>query len=144
MDAIGNGVFPDITPAQVRAARALLGWSRDHLASVCGVTVRTLDRLEAGRHASSRRTAVSVRTALEAAGVVFIPQNGGGPGVRLRDATSPTPTTAPPSFAATIGAALEKLPERAKGDPESTEPEPQLRTVSPEDEVRGERDVGEE
>ncbi|WP_245906635.1 hypothetical protein [Teichococcus aestuarii] len=76
--------------------------------------------------------------------MVFIPQNGGGPGVRLRDAASPAPATAPPSFAATIGAALENLPMRAKGEPESTDPEHQLRTVSPEDEVRGEREVGEE
>jgi transcriptional regulator with XRE-family HTH domain len=81
-------VFPVIHPAQVRAARALLDWSRDQLSAVSGVTVRTLDRFEAGTVVPQRRTVEAIRAALEAAGVTFIEQNGGGPGVRLRDAQS--------------------------------------------------------
>jgi transcriptional regulator with XRE-family HTH domain len=78
-------VFPVIHPAQVRAARALLDWSREQLSAECGVTVRTLDRFEAGSVAPQRRTVEAIRSALEAAGVIFIDQNGAGPGVRLRD-----------------------------------------------------------
>ncbi len=46
--------------------------------------MRTLLRLEAGTTVPRASTVAAIRTALEAAGVEFIPQNGGGPGVRLR------------------------------------------------------------
>ena len=84
MDASGNGGFSAILPGQVRAARALLDWSRERLSEVCGVPVRTLDRLEKGEGVPQKRTIAAIRTALEAAGVEFIEQNGGGPGVRLK------------------------------------------------------------
>jgi transcriptional regulator with XRE-family HTH domain len=74
----------DITPSQVRAARALLDWSREVLAGASGATVRTLLRFEAGETAPRAATVASVKAALEAAGVEFIDENGGGPGVRLR------------------------------------------------------------
>lgn len=74
--------IPDTFPAQIRAARALLDWSRDTLSSASGVTVRTLDRLEGGEVLPQRRTIEAVVAALEAAGVVFI--NGDEPGVKLR------------------------------------------------------------
>ncbi len=86
MGASENGGNPAIAPAQVRAGRALLDWSRDQLSAACGVPVRTLDRLEKGEGSPQRRTVDAIRTALEAAGVEFIEQNGGGPGVRLREA----------------------------------------------------------
>jgi hypothetical protein len=49
-----------------------------------GVPKRTLVRLEKGEGDPQRRTVEAIRAALEAAGVEFIEQNGGGPGVRLR------------------------------------------------------------
>lgn len=48
--------------------------------------MRTVARLELEDGAPQRRTLAAVRAALEAAGVVFIPENGGGAGVRLREA----------------------------------------------------------
>ena len=69
-------------PNQVRAARALLGWSREQLSAACATPIRTLDRLEKGEGAPQRRTLAAVAAALEAAGVVFT--NGDEPGVKLR------------------------------------------------------------
>ena len=83
-----SGVKNDITAAQVRAARALIGWNRERLAAASGSAVRTLVRLEAGTTAPHATTAAAIRTALEAAGVEFIAENGGGPGVRLRKTAS--------------------------------------------------------
>ncbi len=74
----------DITGAQIRAARALVDWSREVLAESCGATVRTLARIEAAETIPRGRTLAAIRTALEAAGVEFIAENGGGAGVRLR------------------------------------------------------------
>ena len=75
-----------ITTRQVKAARALLGWSQADLARRSGVSEPTIARLEtvdgplAGREATTRK----IQIALEAGGVDFIEANGGGPGVRLR------------------------------------------------------------
>ena len=79
-----NGIPFAITGAQVRAARALLGIRRDQLSVTSGVPMRTLSRFEEGEGAPRSATIAAIRTALETAGVEFIPQNGGGPGVRLR------------------------------------------------------------
>jgi transcriptional regulator with XRE-family HTH domain len=73
-----------ISPAQLRAARALLAWSQDQLATASGVPKRTIARVELGQAVPQRRTASAIRAALESAGVEFIPENGGGAGVRLR------------------------------------------------------------
>lgn len=71
---------------QVKAARALLRWSQNDLAAECGVSIPTIKRLEAGTGEIGGRanTAEAIRNALEAAGVEFIPENGGGAGVRLK------------------------------------------------------------
>lgn len=87
MNASRNGDFSATTPAQIRAARALLGWSQDQLVAESGVPKRTLVRLELAEGAPQKRTLAAIRAALEAAGVEFIPENGGGPGVRLRKST---------------------------------------------------------
>jgi transcriptional regulator with XRE-family HTH domain len=72
-------------PAQVRAARALIGWSQAELADAADVAVSVLDRFETGQPDSiPPETVAKIRTALESAGVAFIPKNGGGAGVRLR------------------------------------------------------------
>lgn len=88
MSASPNGGNSAIVPAQVRAGRALVSWSRDRLSEACGVPVRTLDRLEKGEGIPQQRTITAIRAALEAAGVEFIEQNGGGAGVRLRTTTT--------------------------------------------------------
>ncbi|MEY8838892.1 helix-turn-helix domain-containing protein [Cribrihabitans sp. XS_ASV171] len=71
---------------QVKAARALLAWSQRDLASASGVSYPTIARLEKEDGALGGRasTVAAIRAALEAAGVEFIPENGGGAGVRLR------------------------------------------------------------
>lgn len=71
---------------QVKAARALLGWSQGDLAERSAVSKPTIARLETGEgdlggYADTRDKILS---AFEAAGVIFIEQNGEGPGVRLR------------------------------------------------------------
>jgi transcriptional regulator with XRE-family HTH domain len=73
----------DIMPAQIRAARALVDWTREDLAGACGVTVRTLARIESSQTVPRASTLSALSAALEAAGIEFIPENGGGPGVRL-------------------------------------------------------------
>jgi transcriptional regulator with XRE-family HTH domain len=75
-----------ITSEQVRAARALLRWEQRDLAETSGVSLPSVKRLETqpGALAAQERTIVELRKALEAAGIEFIAENGGGPGVRLR------------------------------------------------------------
>jgi len=75
-----------ITGAQLRAARALLRWSADDLAEKSMIGVATIRRAE-GREGPLGVTAANesaIRSALESAGVVFVDENGEGPGVRLR------------------------------------------------------------
>ena len=71
---------------QVKAARALLDWSQEQLATEADVSVPTIKRLEAddGPLGGRDETGNKIRLALEGAGVEFIDENGGGPGVRLR------------------------------------------------------------
>jgi predicted transcriptional regulator len=73
-----------LSPAQCRAARGLIDWSQMELAEHAGVGIVTIRQLEAGIHVPRRSTIDVVRRALEAAGVEFIEENGGGAGVRLR------------------------------------------------------------
>ena len=64
---------------QCRAARALLNWSQGDLANNAGVGIVTVRQLEADVHVPRRATLTVIRGALEAAGVEFIEENGGGP-----------------------------------------------------------------
>ena len=75
-----------LTSAQIRAARALLRWSAEDLARHSLLSVATIRRAELMEDETSMTAAndSSVRRALEAAGVIFIDENGEGPGVRLR------------------------------------------------------------
>ena len=69
---------------QMKAARALVGMKQDELAQHTGLSVQTIKRMESlGTEKSSAGNVQSVQKALEAAGVQFIPENGGGAGVRL-------------------------------------------------------------
>lgn len=72
-----------ITKEQSRAGRALLGWSQDELAKKSHLGSSTVRNFEAGRHTPAHNNLTAIRTALEAAGVELIDENGGGPGVRL-------------------------------------------------------------
>jgi transcriptional regulator with XRE-family HTH domain len=77
-------VSPVITPSQCRAARGLLAWNQEDLATRAGVSQVTVHQLEAGVTQPRRATLDVIRRAFENAGVEFIDENGGGPGVRLR------------------------------------------------------------
>jgi transcriptional regulator with XRE-family HTH domain len=68
---------------QVKMARAAVGWGVRDLAKKAGVTANTVTRIENGADAK-QSTMDRLQQALEAAGVEFIDENGGGPGVRLR------------------------------------------------------------
>ena len=71
-----------MTPPQIRAARALLNWTVQELAEKVGLDSNTIAKIEAGRYASDAETLAVIRRGLEAAGVEFT--NGRWPGVRLR------------------------------------------------------------
>jgi transcriptional regulator with XRE-family HTH domain len=71
---------------QIRAARALLRWSAQDLAGKAGIGISTVQRMEnaEGVPSASGKNLEAVQRALERAGVEFITENGGGPGVRLK------------------------------------------------------------
>jgi transcriptional regulator with XRE-family HTH domain len=71
---------------QIKAARALLGWSQDELAAAAAISIPTIKRLEAGDGPLGGRSETGDRicNALQLAGIEFIDENGGGAGVRLR------------------------------------------------------------
>ncbi|RTL81912.1 MAG: helix-turn-helix domain-containing protein [Hyphomicrobiales bacterium] len=75
-----------ITIRQVKAARSLLAWSQSDLARASGISEPTIARLESqdGPIGGRADTGMRIVAALEAAGVQFIPENGGGAGVRLK------------------------------------------------------------
>ena len=78
---------------QIKAARALLDWTQEDLAAASGVSEPTIKRLEANDDpeiGGRPETAEKIQLALEAAGIYFIEENGGGPGVRLRKAPEET------------------------------------------------------
>lgn len=72
-----------ITPAQSRAARALLGLTQGDLAAQSGVSQRTIASFETDQGQPIPSILGALQHALEQAGVEFIDQNGAGPGVRL-------------------------------------------------------------
>jgi transcriptional regulator with XRE-family HTH domain len=77
-----------VEAAQVRAARALIGWSQAKLAETSGVPVSAINQFETGSPGQFAEEALDkIRAALEAVGVVFLPKDdGGGIGVRMREA----------------------------------------------------------
>lgn len=64
----------------------LLRWEQKNLAEASGVSLPSIKRLETrpGLLSAQERTLTMLRRAFEKAGVEFIPENGGGAGVRLR------------------------------------------------------------
>ena len=75
-----------LTADQIRAARALLRWSAEDLARRSSISLRTIRRAELSEVQTALTMAnnLALRRALEAAGVEFIDENGGGAGARLR------------------------------------------------------------
>ncbi|WP_421938150.1 helix-turn-helix domain-containing protein [Pelagibius sp.] len=63
----------------------MLAWSQRELAERSGLSVPTIKRLESGNGLLAIRltTLKKLQSTLEAAGIRFIPENGGGPGVRI-------------------------------------------------------------
>jgi transcriptional regulator with XRE-family HTH domain len=74
-----------ITVVHLRAARGLLNWSLDELATHAGVTTNTIINWESGRHRPTATTRDRIRAAFERNGVEFL--NSGRPGVRMSGAT---------------------------------------------------------
>ena len=73
-------------PAQIRAARALLGWTQADLAAKANVSTNAINSIERGKADPKLSTINAIRKALEAGGVEF--QDGDAPGVRLRAPTA--------------------------------------------------------
>jgi len=73
-----------ITPGQCRAARAFLNIDQESLAVSANVSRNTVAFFERGARLPNLNNILAIVAALEAAGVEFIPENGGGAGVRLR------------------------------------------------------------
>ena len=73
-----------LTAAQCRAARAMVEWSVERLSQASGVDLQTLRNFEARFRRPDERTLRRLRIALEAAGVMFVPENGRGAGVRFK------------------------------------------------------------
>src|ERR1700731_129510 len=78
-----------ITGSQIRAARALIRWTAEDLAGESKVGIATIRRAEAEDAAPSitAANADAIQRALEAGGIVFVPENGGGVGVRMNQPT---------------------------------------------------------
>jgi predicted transcriptional regulator len=86
---VGDVSILKVSIRQIKAARALLGWSQDDLARHSGISAPTVKRLEAaeGDIGGRAETGGSLVAALQEGGVQFIPENGGGAGVRLAKRT---------------------------------------------------------
>jgi transcriptional regulator with XRE-family HTH domain len=72
--------------SQIRAARALLGWSQDKLARIAGIGLTTLQRVEQneGLVKGNFSTVLKIQNALEEAGIIFTDNEPGQIGVHVR------------------------------------------------------------
>ncbi len=73
-----------LTPATCRAARGLLDLTQKQLADAAQVGLSTVKAFEGRQTAPMINNLLAMQAALEAAGVEFISENGGGAGVRLQ------------------------------------------------------------
>jgi transcriptional regulator with XRE-family HTH domain len=64
--------------------RAALNWTVRDLAEATGLHRNTISNIEVGRYAGDPTSLSTIESVLKRAGVDFIDENGGGPGVRLR------------------------------------------------------------
>jgi transcriptional regulator with XRE-family HTH domain len=72
-----------VTSAQVRMARAALNWTVRDLAEATRLHRNTITNIETGKYLGDEASLATIETVLRRAGVEFIDENGGGPGVRL-------------------------------------------------------------
>lgn len=70
-----------INALQIRAARAWLGWKQEDLAKTSLVAKRTIAEIELGSRLPYERTLRDIQVALEAAGIVFLFEDGKGTGI---------------------------------------------------------------
>jgi hypothetical protein len=86
---MGKAPVLSLSSELIRAARALLRWEQRDLSEASTISLPTVKRLESqpGILAAHMSTIIALRKAIETAGVEFIEENGGGPGVRLRKRT---------------------------------------------------------
>ena len=73
-----------LTASQCRAGRALIEWSQAQLSQSAAIDVQTIADFERRVRSADETTRRRLRAALEAAGVMFISENGGGAGARLK------------------------------------------------------------
>lgn len=73
-----------VTGAQVRMARAALNWTVRELAEATRLHRNTVTNIETERYVGDTASLTMIETVLKRAGVDFIDENGGGPGVRLQ------------------------------------------------------------
>jgi transcriptional regulator with XRE-family HTH domain len=104
-----------MTPAQCKMARAALDMELRELAERAKVATGTIVRLERGE-SLKERTIEAIRTALESAGVEFIAENGGGPGVRLKKIAK---------CVEEISQQIDALEDKISSMPAPTEPSPE-------------------
>ena len=86
---VASAAYPAamITPAQIRAARALIGWKQSDLASNSGVSEISIKNIERGATDARSSTLAAIQSAFTKAGVVFLDPGDtrdGGHGGRLR------------------------------------------------------------
>ena len=76
-----------ITAEQIRGARAMLRWSAKKLAEVSGISIPTIQRMEAatGVPTSISKNLETIERTLRAAGIIFIDDGSAGPGIRLKE-----------------------------------------------------------
>ena len=111
-----TGKRPVASPAQCRAARALLRWTQGMLAQHATVARKTVADFELGNRSLHRRTRLDITVALEAAGIEFI-WGSEGEGVRFArraaaaaQATSPVPQLVPPAPAESLAGVRRAAP----------------------------------
>ena len=73
-----------VTPREVRAARAFLGWTRQQLADRAVVSLNSVIRFEQGEGDPRMSTVAAIRKALETAGIEFLSPRGNEEGIRAR------------------------------------------------------------
>lgn len=80
-------MIPRLSPRMCKAARSLVGWGQGEFAEASGLSRSTVGAFEA-KDESARLTTMNNKAAIEAfeaAGLEFIPENGGGAGIRFRE-----------------------------------------------------------
>ena len=80
-DKLGNFL---VSPAQSRGARGMLGWSQEQLAEAAKISRATIADFERGERTPTAANLIAIREAFEKAGLEFIPENGGGVGLRFK------------------------------------------------------------